>query len=583
MVVELLAHKIRKSDNIKGIKIGETEIKLVQMADDTTAFIEDKKSLENILKILDTFEQYAGLKLNKTKTEAMWIGKNVNNRSEPLAIKWVKQVHALGIFFSYDNDSVVLKNFMDRAKEFKKILDMWLQRDLSLIGKITILKSLAFSKVLYQCGVMTIPDKFIEHLNDLAYHFIWSGKKDKIKRETLIANYEDGGLKMLDIQSFLKAQKAMWVKRLMVNDTASWKALPLLHLEGLLGKETFKCNIDCSIRPKNFPDFYWQVLQSWFAFKELTLKSRNAYDIRRESLWLNRNIKLNGKELRSKNWEESGIYIIHDILRENGDFLTAEEMEAKFNIKCDVMKYNKIKCAIPIEWRKILKLTNIKEKAISSKEYLAVNIKNKIKSVQSLTNKEIYWTFINEKRILPKITQSNWNNLNLTQDQWKEIFCVPAIIRDTKIRTFQYKLLFNLLPCNLYLNRIKRNDTNKCDHCQLLDDTPHYIVECEQVRPFWNSFTRWWNQMTKENIKLNNQIILAGMLGKKDKNKLLNACLLLAKWNIYKTKLNLSNVSFYKYLCDLKYFLVIEKTIAIRNNKLDAFDNTWSLIEQALT
>ena len=66
-VVELLAHKIRKTDNIKGIKIGNTEIKLVQMADDTTAFVEDKNSLENMLKILQSFEKYAGLKLNKTK------------------------------------------------------------------------------------------------------------------------------------------------------------------------------------------------------------------------------------------------------------------------------------------------------------------------------------------------------------------------------------------------------------------------------------------------------------------------------------------------------------------------------------
>ena len=116
MVVELLAHQIRKTNDIKGIKIGNTEFKLVQMADDTTTFIEDIRSLENILKILASFEQYAGLKLNKQKTEAMWIGKNLNNRETPLGIKWVKGVHSLGFFFSYDTDLVVQKNFMDRAK-----------------------------------------------------------------------------------------------------------------------------------------------------------------------------------------------------------------------------------------------------------------------------------------------------------------------------------------------------------------------------------------------------------------------------------------------------------------------------------
>jgi hypothetical protein len=214
MVVELLAHKIRKSDNIKGIKIGETEIKLVQMADDTTMFVEDTNSLQNTLNLLKVFEQYAGLRLNKTKTEAMWVGKNINNREKPLGISWVKQVYSLGIYFSYEGDSVMQKNFEDRAKEFKRILDMWLQRDLSLIGKITILKSLAFSKIIYQCGVLTSPPKFIEHIVDLAYKFVWNNKPNKIKRNTLIADYEHGGLRMLDIESFLKAQKVMWVKRL---------------------------------------------------------------------------------------------------------------------------------------------------------------------------------------------------------------------------------------------------------------------------------------------------------------------------------------------------------------------------------
>ena len=100
---------------------------------------------------------------------------------------------------------------------------MWLQRDLSLIGKITVLKSLAFSKIIYQCGVINPPENYKDHITDIAYNFIWHNKPDKIKRLTLIAENEKGGLKMLDIGSFLKAQKAMWVKRLQTPDMASWK------------------------------------------------------------------------------------------------------------------------------------------------------------------------------------------------------------------------------------------------------------------------------------------------------------------------------------------------------------------------
>ena len=172
----MLALKIRTDNSIKGITIGTTEIKLVQMADDTTAFVEDVNSLDNMLKILRMFETCAGLKLNKSKIEAMWLGRNGNNINTPLGIKWVKEVHLLGIFFSYDTDNVMQKNFMDKAKDFKRVLDMWFQRDLSLIGKIAVLKSLAFSKIIYQCGVMTPPPQFVEEIKNVAYSFVWHNK-----------------------------------------------------------------------------------------------------------------------------------------------------------------------------------------------------------------------------------------------------------------------------------------------------------------------------------------------------------------------------------------------------------------------
>ena len=90
----------------------------------TPQYLKDPKSLENTLKILAKFEEYAGLKLNKTKTEAMWIGKDQHNQNTPLGINWVKQVHSLGIFFSYDTDYVTQKIFTDKAKDFKRTLDL---------------------------------------------------------------------------------------------------------------------------------------------------------------------------------------------------------------------------------------------------------------------------------------------------------------------------------------------------------------------------------------------------------------------------------------------------------------------------
>ena len=584
MVVEVLAHKIRTTNKIKGITIGQTEIKLVQMADDTTVFTEDTKSLEHILEILNKFEQYAGLKLNKLKTEALWIGKNINNVNTPLQIKWVKQIQSLGIFFSYNTDYVVQKNFMDRAKEFKRILDMWQQRDLSLIGKITVLKSLAFSKIIYQCGVLPIPPNFAEHITDLSYKFVWNNKPNKIKRKTLIAEYEKGGLKMLDIQSFLKAQKVMWVKRLISTEQGSWKALPMLFLKNWMGQDTFKTTMNCNTKPINFPDFYWQIIQNWFELKNLTEAITTPMEIRRQTLWLNKSITINKEELNWKVWQNKGINIIHDILNINGTFLTSQEIENKYNLKCNALSYNSLKDAIPATWRKIVKTMNISVNCISFDEQIHLKVGKIYKPISLVTNKEIYWTFVNKIQEEPIIINKLSQTLKIENTQWEKVFTISKVIKNTKIRTFQYKILFNLIPCNLYLQRINKSNTDKCTFCSKLDDISHYFWGCKQMQNFWNSFKRWWETIFESKLpEWNEKAIMIGILENTDKYQNLNACILLAKWYIYKTKLGQKDIFFYRFICDVKYYLVIEKTIALNQEKLKQYNTMWQTIEEQIT
>jgi hypothetical protein len=199
------------------------------------------------------------MKLNKSKTEAMWLGKWRSSNEKPLKLKWVREVHSLGIFFSYNTDYVTQKKFTDKAKSFKRILDLWSQRDLSLIGKIAILKSLAFSMITYQCCSLMVPDLFMDNIIDIAYKFLWSGKKDKIKRRTIIANYRNGGLKMLDLKTFIIAQRTMWVKRLAKPKQASWKAYPEYILQTIAGLDSFKTHTDTTTNTNNITPFYWTI------------------------------------------------------------------------------------------------------------------------------------------------------------------------------------------------------------------------------------------------------------------------------------------------------------------------------------
>ena len=73
MATEVVAIIMRNLDCIHGININKTCIKLCQLADDMTLFVEDIDSICHAFSVFEEFYRYAGLKLNKAKTEAIII------------------------------------------------------------------------------------------------------------------------------------------------------------------------------------------------------------------------------------------------------------------------------------------------------------------------------------------------------------------------------------------------------------------------------------------------------------------------------------------------------------------------------
>ena len=108
-VIETLLIKIRANSFIRGIKAPTSNERLLlsAFADDTSFFIEDIQSTCHVINTFDTFEKASGSKVNRVKTEGMWLGKFRNRIDKPINIKWVKNTKSLGVHFGYsDTDSL---------------------------------------------------------------------------------------------------------------------------------------------------------------------------------------------------------------------------------------------------------------------------------------------------------------------------------------------------------------------------------------------------------------------------------------------------------------------------------------------
>jgi hypothetical protein len=217
---------------------------------------------------------------------------------------------------------------------------------------------------------------------------------------------------------------------------------------------------------------------------------------------------------------------------------------------------------------------------IESNEPLYIELNKQNIPINYTVNKEIYWKIIKKIQI-PHVTKDKWETeLGVDADSWSYYFQIPLIIRDTKIRSFQYKLIFNLIPCNLYLFKIGKSNTHNCNYCQNIDNIIHYFYSCENTKRFWDSFKNWWNRMENDTINIDKLTAILGIKCKSHKYDKINACLQLARWHIYIEKLNLHEPALYKFLCMLKYKIKIEKIISLKNNTMSKFDELWGEIEE---
>ena len=138
---------------------------------------------------------------------------------------------------------------------------------------------------------------------------MWDGKGDKIKRDIMISEYEDGGLKMIDIRLFTQALKLSWVKKYLdKGNEAKWKLFFNVQLRDLGGDIIFKSNLhkeDMLTYFKVSDVFLQEILQTWSnIIYEDDICSKNSYC---HSLWLNSLIRVNNKPMHYLSWSSKGI------------------------------------------------------------------------------------------------------------------------------------------------------------------------------------------------------------------------------------------------------------------------------------
>ena len=326
------------------------KLKLSQYAYDTTVLLSDVQSVSNLFDLLPLFEMCSVLKLNQTKSEMLWLGSMRHRKDTILDLQMSGEpVYVLGVHFTYYLEVSEKKIFFYKLESLKKTLNMWSQRDLSIVGRINVIKTLALSKLAIICSVMSTPKDFSKEVNKITFDFIWNYKPTLFEQKTA------GGLDMKDFSLFDKALKLNWVKRLCSNSDALWQYIPKLLLADVGGTELFKCNYDYNLLDLNnlLPAFYKQIIFYWQDIATATPKNKN--EVLSQPIWNNRFLTVNKEVVFFPHWYQAGIKQISDLFDScEGHFLSFDSFRNKFNVKCNFLQYYSILSSIPQNWKKLL-------------------------------------------------------------------------------------------------------------------------------------------------------------------------------------------------------------------------------------
>ena len=443
------------------------------------------------------------------------------------------------------------------------------------MGKITVIKSICIAKLNYAITNLETPGWFIVRTKNLIESFLWNGKPPRVKNKVMYNSYEQGGLRLTNLECYIQAQKMNWIKRLLHDENT----VPAQYVSSFIEMKMIdflKCNIDSNEISLNIPEFYREVLHAWFCLKK---EPKTVQDIQRTVIWKNKFIKIGNKSLFHRKLYESGLVFINDILDQNGFFISYDALVEMYGNRLTEYDYICLKDAIPKRWRKMLqssRLIYIEPK----NETLYFEVKNGLKPIMLLKSKQVYWFLNDESIVAPSCIQA-WSkkyNIEFSETEWKKIFILTrSITVNTKLQEFQFKIIHRVYASSSYVYNFDKTVSKNCILCGEINNIQHFFAECVNVRPFWLELTTWLCNTEEKDITINTMNIIFGML--KESNYRINFYILHAKWFIHLQRESNRPICFNTFLAYFRSVIMVEQQISCNLKTNNEFRKFWGNLE----
>lgn len=571
IAAELLNLLIVKCVQVEGIRIGDNSLTISQLADDTCLFLQDDTQVPIVLQALNMFSRASGLTINKNKCEILTVHESDLVSIEGIKVK--KEVKYLGITLSKSTSERISQNFHPKIENSKSIFNCWLQRDLSIFGRILLSKAEGLSRLVYPALSLYVDHKTCAAIDSLLFKFIWKHKTENIKRKALIRQFSEGGLNVLDFQTINRIFKVNWLKHCLTHMNTPWFFIPNFLFDKCGGlKFLLSCNFTSGKLPVKLANFHKQALDTWkIAFK-------HNFSPHSCILWNNQHILYKNKTIFIREWYYQGIIFAYELLNNDGNLATYEEFTQRKGIALSQLMHSRLLHSLPASLLSLLKAAILYYPLSGSIPALWLGGKllqdpacnnSHIRSVFTASHSQCPTAFHRWRQTYPDITIDLWSECNK--------FFVPSKTKEVHI-----KVLHRYYPSNEFINKFRPDVSSLCSFCQTeVESLSHLFYSCSFSINFWKSVASlvWKTFLYRITITENMVLFLHVDCKNNEVNNSIKLLCLMGKFHIHKARFLQAVPQEKIFYVELKSFYDVVSLIS-KNKKAI---KTSALVEKLIT
>ena len=505
----------------------------------------------------------SGLKTSVSKTKAIWFGKDAKTQDKlcvDLNLGWDTKFKLLGVDFDNELENMDC-NFTSKLAEMKKILDCWIYRSLTVYGKITVIKTLALSKVSHLALVLpNLNKKQIKDIEKMLFNFLWGGKPDKVSRDHAKLSEKRGGLGFVDIAEFWLSLKFSWFRRL-----TSTKAFWPLILVNSIRMNLVDINV-CELMQlgpakllsisKNIQNPFWkQVLATVTPIMQGAISSYPEKLIT-APFWDNRYILRNNLPITKAKlpvWSTAITNVCDFFESGSGRLKSKEDWYNNFGLVVSDADILEIKYILRQSFNRLGVRENTFLAPILPYRPLLIEIANTTTRGCNYYNKILKAVSDPKKNMNSR--EAKWNaelNCNLSVEFWSKVYHLTAGIKyENKLKWLQFQISRNSLYTNQRVNKFNPSVPSLCSFCKNYpEQISHLFYFCEDVLKLWRDIKAWLSSLNVDFL-IETKTIIFGILNESS-DSVRNELILYGKYYVWISKhaenCNLNLQLFQKFL-----------------------------------